>query len=53
MSANDDIYDAVRSAIDDGMTVEQFLKSSWLYWDTVTAENLRYANMAFEKALSK
>jgi len=51
MSAEQDIYVAVQSAIHEGKTVEQFLKMAWESWDDVMYEETRYANLAFDKAV--
>ena len=51
MSTESDIYDAVQSAINDGLSVEEFLKAAWQQWDLVLSENGKYADMAFERAL--
>lgn len=53
MSTEQDIYEAVRSSINDGWDVDKFIKVAWGQWDLVLYENGKYADMAFDRALNR
>ncbi len=53
MSVNDDIFNAVRSAVRCGMTPRGFVEAAWAEWDNVLREDMEQAQSAFKKMLGK